>query len=87
MLSFSSNDDRFTGDPAANLPRTFKHLLACTFGGFCNNAVERAIVFALSQNAYGACIFLCYWGYLLLLHGYKTSVLFPFRVGNYDKQL
>ncbi|KAK9063263.1 hypothetical protein SSX86_017133 [Deinandra increscens subsp. villosa] len=49
--------------------------------------VERAIVFALSQTAYGACIFLCYWGYFLLLHGYKISVLFPFRVGNYDKQL
>ncbi|KVI04522.1 RFT1-like protein [Cynara cardunculus var. scolymus] len=48
---------------------------------------ERAIVFALSQTAYGGCIFLCYWGYFLLLHGYRISVLFPFRVGSYDKQL
>ncbi|XP_076957612.1 uncharacterized protein LOC143633146 isoform X1 [Bidens hawaiensis] len=48
---------------------------------------ERSIVFALSQTAYGACIFLCYWGYFLLLHEYKVSVFFPFRVGNYDKQL
>lgn len=47
---------------------------------------ERAIVFALSQTAYGGCIFLCYWGYFLLLHGYKISDLFP-RIGNYDKQL
>ncbi|KAJ0553360.1 hypothetical protein HanRHA438_Chr08g0348201 [Helianthus annuus] len=80
MLSSSSNNDRFTGDPAANIPRTFKHLLV-------ECCAERAIVFALSQIAYGTCIFLCYWGYLLLLHGYKTSVLFPFRVGNYIKQL
>ncbi|KAM0041416.1 hypothetical protein Hdeb2414_s0011g00366061 [Helianthus debilis subsp. tardiflorus] len=48
---------------------------------------ERAIVFALSQTAYGACIFLCYWGYFLLVHEYTIYVLFPFRVGNYDKQL
>ncbi|XP_076944329.1 uncharacterized protein LOC143614917 [Bidens hawaiensis] len=48
---------------------------------------ERSIVFALSQTAYGACIFFCYWGYFLLLHEYNVSVLFPFRVGNYDKQL
>ncbi|KAD2392894.1 hypothetical protein E3N88_39871 [Mikania micrantha] len=47
---------------------------------------ERSIVFALSTTAYGACIFLCYWGYFLLLHGYNISLLFP-RVGNYDKQL
>ncbi|XP_071721453.1 uncharacterized protein [Rutidosis leptorrhynchoides] len=48
---------------------------------------ERAIVFALSQTAYGGCIFLCYWGYFLLLHGYKISILFPLRVGNFDRQL
>ncbi|XP_071734104.1 uncharacterized protein [Rutidosis leptorrhynchoides] len=47
---------------------------------------ERAIVFALSQTAYGGCIFLCYWGYFLL-HGYKLSILFPFWVGKFDKQL
>ncbi|KAI3778096.1 hypothetical protein L2E82_07119 [Cichorium intybus] len=49
--------------------------------------MERAIVFALSSTAYGACIFFCYWGYFLFLKRYKLSLLFPFRVGNYDKQL
>lgn len=40
---------------------------------------EKAIVFALSQVAYGASIFLGYWGYFLLFQVYKSSVLFPFR--------
>ncbi|KAI3464774.1 hypothetical protein Pfo_021437 [Paulownia fortunei] len=52
--------------------------------------LEKAIVFALSQVAYGASIFLGYWGYFLLFRVYKTSVLFPLRVGNtmgYDRPL
>ncbi|KAL7589643.1 hypothetical protein Lser_V15G35994 [Lactuca serriola] len=49
--------------------------------------MERAIVFALSSTAYGGCIFFFYWGYFLFLKRYKLSVLFPFSVGNYDKQL
>lgn len=52
--------------------------------------MEKAIVFALSQTSYGACVFLGYWGYFLLIHVIKSSDLFPFRVGNildYDKQL
>ncbi|KAK3033264.1 hypothetical protein RJ639_033144 [Escallonia herrerae] len=52
--------------------------------------MEKAIIFALSQTAYGACIFLGYWTYFLLSHVYKSSDLFPFRVGKmvkYDRQL
>ncbi|XP_073287162.1 uncharacterized protein [Primulina huaijiensis] len=52
--------------------------------------LEKAIVFSLSQTAYGAFIFLGYWGYFLLSRVYKSDVLFPFRVGNmmdYDQPL
>ncbi|XP_041004418.1 protein RFT1 homolog isoform X1 [Juglans microcarpa x Juglans regia] len=52
--------------------------------------VEKEIVFALSQAAYGACLFLGYWGYFLLFHAFSSSALFPFRSGNlkdYDRQL
>uniref|UniRef100_A0A5B7AEW6 Protein RFT1 homolog n=1 Tax=Davidia involucrata TaxID=16924 RepID=A0A5B7AEW6_DAVIN len=52
--------------------------------------MEKGIVFALSQTAYGACLFFGYWGYFLLFRVFRTSVLFPFRVGymmDYDKQL
>nr|GLL39383.1 protein RFT1 homolog [Ipomoea trifida] len=49
--------------------------------------MEKAIVFALSQTAYGACIFIGYWGYFLLFHVYKVSELFPFSVMGYDKDL
>ncbi|THG12279.1 hypothetical protein TEA_001466 [Camellia sinensis var. sinensis] len=52
--------------------------------------MEKAIVFALSQTAYGACLFFCYWGYFLLFRVFKVSDLFPFRVRDimdYDRQL
>ncbi|KAK6115148.1 hypothetical protein DH2020_007417 [Rehmannia glutinosa] len=52
--------------------------------------LEKAIVFSLSQVAYGGSIFLGYWGYFLLFRVYRTSVLFPLRVGNtmgYDRPL
>ncbi|KAJ0043485.1 hypothetical protein Pint_17189 [Pistacia integerrima] len=52
--------------------------------------MEKEIVFALSQVAYGACLFLGYWGYFLLSRAFRTSELFPFRLGNimsYDRQL
>ncbi|KAL0438367.1 UNVERIFIED_CONTAM: protein RFT1 [Sesamum latifolium] len=52
--------------------------------------MEKAIVFALSQVAYGTSIFFGYWSYFLLFRVYKTSVLFPFREGNtmgYDRAL
>ena len=40
---------------------------------------EKSIIFALSQSAYGACLFLGYWGYLLLSQKFRVSYLFPFR--------
>nr|XP_023908109.1 protein RFT1 homolog isoform X3 [Quercus suber] len=52
--------------------------------------MEKGIVFALSQTAYGACLFLGYWGYFLLFRAFRSSDLFPFRAGNlkdYDRQL
>ncbi|MBA0844941.1 hypothetical protein Goarm_005846 [Gossypium armourianum] len=52
--------------------------------------MEKGIVFALSQAAYGACIFLGYWSYFLLFRAYRSSDLIPFRIGhmmNFDKQL
>ncbi|KAG4171239.1 hypothetical protein ERO13_A12G197600v2 [Gossypium hirsutum] len=52
--------------------------------------MEKGIVFALSQAAYGACIFLGYWSYFLLFCAYRSSDLIPFRLGhmiNFDKQL
>ncbi|GER27311.1 lipid transporters [Striga asiatica] len=45
-------------------------------------SLEKAIVFSLSQVAYGASIFLGYWGYFLLFRVYRTTVLFPLRIGN-----
>ncbi|KAL4347048.1 hypothetical protein GQ457_17G019160 [Hibiscus cannabinus] len=52
--------------------------------------MEKGIIFALSQAAYGACIFLGYWSYFLLFQAFRSSDLFPFRLGhmmNFDKQL
>ncbi|XP_058104416.1 uncharacterized protein LOC131248248 isoform X2 [Magnolia sinica] len=52
--------------------------------------MEKGIVFALSQVAYGACLFLGYWGYFLLFRIVRSSHLFPFRIRNlmdYDRQL
>ncbi|KAM7274121.1 hypothetical protein ACFE04_028785 [Oxalis oulophora] len=51
---------------------------------------EKAIVFALSQTAYGASLFLGYWSYFIVFHTSTISSLFPFRFGNmmnYDAQL
>ncbi|CAA0831810.1 lipid transporters [Striga hermonthica] len=53
-------------------------------------SLEKAIVFSLSQVAYGASIFLGYWGYFLLFRVYRTTVLFPLRIGSktgYDRPL
>ncbi|XP_022771740.1 protein RFT1 homolog isoform X2 [Durio zibethinus] len=52
--------------------------------------MEKGIVFALSQAAYGACLFLGYWSYFLLFRAFRFTDLFPFRLGhmmNFDKQL
>ncbi|XP_059452441.1 uncharacterized protein LOC132183062 isoform X1 [Corylus avellana] len=51
---------------------------------------EKVFVFALSQAAYGACLFLGYWGYYLLFRAFRSSDLFPFRAGtlkDYDSHL
>ncbi|WRX18425.1 RFT1 - like 1 [Theobroma cacao] len=50
--------------------------------------MEKGIVFALSQAAYGSCLFLGYWGYFLC--AFRSFDLFPFRLGHildFDKQL
>ncbi|XP_072985597.1 uncharacterized protein [Typha latifolia] len=52
--------------------------------------MEKEIVFALSQAAYGACLLFGYWAYFILFHKIKLSHLLPFRLQkstNYDKQL
>ncbi|KAL1324787.1 hypothetical protein HN51_034930 [Arachis hypogaea] len=52
--------------------------------------MEKPIIFALSQSVYGACLFIGYWGYLILFSKFKCSYLFPFREGkliDFDKQL
>ncbi|XP_039164144.1 uncharacterized protein LOC104433483 isoform X2 [Eucalyptus grandis] len=41
--------------------------------------MEKGIVFALSQVAYGACFFFGYWGFYLFSSSFKSSDLFPFR--------
>ncbi|KAJ1426540.1 hypothetical protein SESBI_10284 [Sesbania bispinosa] len=52
--------------------------------------MEKSIIFALSQSAYGAGLFLGYWGYLVILRKFRYSYLFPFREGkiiDFDQQL
>ncbi|XP_004288623.1 PREDICTED: protein RFT1 homolog [Fragaria vesca subsp. vesca] len=41
--------------------------------------MEKEIIFALSQTAYGMCLFLGYWVYFLRFRPYRSSALFPFR--------
>ncbi|XP_010067549.2 protein RFT1 homolog isoform X1 [Eucalyptus grandis] len=43
--------------------------------------MEKGIVFALSQVAYGACFFFGYWGFYLFSSSFKSSDLIPFRLG------
>ncbi|CAN1180467.1 Protein RFT1 homolog [Linum perenne] len=54
------------------------------------SSMEKMIIFALSQTAYGACLFIGYWGYFLLRRSFRSFKLLPFRIGSvadYDKQL
>jgi hypothetical protein len=44
-----------------------------------DNFQEKSIIFALSQSAYGACLFIGYWGYLVLFRKFRYSYIFPFR--------
>ncbi|OMO98168.1 Lipid transporter [Corchorus olitorius] len=55
----------------------------------CTN-MEKGIVFALSQAAYGGSLFLGYWSYFLFSRVFRSYDLFPFRLGqmmNFDKPL
>ncbi|XP_028797853.1 protein RFT1 homolog isoform X2 [Neltuma alba] len=55
-----------------------------------HTGMEKPIIFALSQSAYGASIFLGYWGYLVLFRKFRSSLIFPFReqkVIGFDRQL
>ncbi|PON53141.1 RFT [Trema orientale] len=52
--------------------------------------MDKGIIFALSQTAYGACLFLGYWGYFLLFRPFRSFSLFPLRLGSkndFDRQL
>ncbi|KAF7836355.1 protein RFT1-like protein isoform X1 [Senna tora] len=52
--------------------------------------MAKSIIFALSQSAYGAGLFLGYWGYLVLFRKFRGSYIFPFREGkviDFDRQL
>ncbi|WOL10331.1 hypothetical protein Cni_G19086 [Canna indica] len=52
--------------------------------------MEKAIVFALSQASYGACLLVGYWAYFLLFRTVRYSDLLPFRFSNlmnYDSYL
>ncbi|CAN8237023.1 unnamed protein product [Cochlearia groenlandica] len=52
--------------------------------------MEKGIIFALSQVAYGGSLFLGYWAYFLLPGVSISTDLFPFRSGkfmDFDKQL
>ncbi|KAL5722252.1 hypothetical protein ACHQM5_005793 [Ranunculus cassubicifolius] len=44
--------------------------------------MEREIIFALSQTAYGACLLFGYWGYFLFFRIVRNSDLFPLRFGS-----
>ncbi|KAF2315824.1 hypothetical protein GH714_040366 [Hevea brasiliensis] len=53
-------------------------------------SMEKGIIFALSQTAYGACLFIGYWSYFLLIRAFRSSDLLPFSLEtkmDYDKQL
>ncbi|XP_013608505.1 PREDICTED: LOW QUALITY PROTEIN: protein RFT1 homolog [Brassica oleracea var. oleracea] len=52
--------------------------------------MEKGIIFAFSQVAYGGSLFLGYWAYFLMRGVFKTLNLFPFRPWSFmdfDKQL
>ncbi|KAI0488271.1 hypothetical protein KFK09_028099 [Dendrobium nobile] len=64
-------------------------MMTCTLM-FRSTGMEMAIIFAVSQVSYGACLALGYWIYFLSFGIISSSYLFPFRLWNnleYDKQL
>ncbi|XP_027354961.1 protein RFT1 homolog [Abrus precatorius] len=69
---------------------TFLRCLTIYFLIVKQTGIEKPIIFALSQSAYGACLFLGYWSYLVLFQKFRRSYLFPFRQGkvfDFDQQL
>ncbi|KDP22441.1 hypothetical protein JCGZ_26272 [Jatropha curcas] len=69
---------------------TFLRCLTMYFLIVRQPSMEKGIVFALSQTAYGACLFIGYWSYFLLFRVFRSSELFPFRLGiaiDFDKEL
>ncbi|GMN41010.1 hypothetical protein TIFTF001_010238 [Ficus carica] len=53
--------------------------VSCFSAGKDSAERDEGIIFAMSQTTYGACLFLGYWGYFLLLRPFRSSALFPFR--------
>ncbi|KAK7259785.1 hypothetical protein RIF29_25399 [Crotalaria pallida] len=69
---------------------TFSRCLTMYFLIVKQIGMVKPIIFALSQFAYGGCMFLGYWGYLVLFCKFRRSYLFPFREGkmiDFDQQL
>uniref|UniRef100_A0A1J3D0X8 Protein RFT1 homolog n=1 Tax=Noccaea caerulescens TaxID=107243 RepID=A0A1J3D0X8_NOCCA len=69
---------------------TFARCVTLCFLIVKQTSMEKGIIFALSQVAYGGSLFLGYWAYFLIRGVSKTSDLFPFRLGrflDFDKQL
>ncbi|KAL0728474.1 hypothetical protein Bca4012_024567 [Brassica carinata] len=69
---------------------TFSRCVTLCFLIVKQTNMEKGIIFALSQVAYGGSVFLGYWAYFLMRGGFKSLNLFPFRPGNFmdlDKQL
>ncbi|KAL0736357.1 hypothetical protein Bca4012_012567 [Brassica carinata] len=69
---------------------TFSRCVTLCFLIVKQNNMEKGIIFALSQVAYGGSLFLGYWAYFLMRGVFKSLNLFPFRPGNFvdfDKQL
>ncbi|XP_010482360.1 PREDICTED: protein RFT1 homolog [Camelina sativa] len=64
-------------------------VILCSFIVMQTN-MEKGIIFALSQVAYGGSLFIGYWAYFLFFDVFKSSDLFPFRPGtfmDFDEQL
>ncbi|ESQ40699.1 hypothetical protein EUTSA_v10013248mg [Eutrema salsugineum] len=69
---------------------TFSRCVTLCFLIVKQTNMEKGIIFALSQVAYGGSLFIGYWAYFLICDVYKSSNLFPFRLGgflDFDMQL
>nr|VDD18568.1 unnamed protein product [Brassica oleracea] len=69
---------------------TFSRCVTLCFLIVKQTNMEKGIIFALSQVAYGGSLFLGYWAYFLMRGVSKSLNLFPFRPGSFmdlDKQL